>query len=171
VISQVNNDKQVERVKRSVEEACVPVPVAPHTERNILQCNEADRNSRAPVVDAKLELAEDLRGQGAFDEALELYYATVELHTKVGGQDCLEVASNKGNIGLVYENIRKKSEAKSLLRQQRFAAQNLALTIPSRTRNSLRGLLPSRKRIQIEGISPSHTIALLIKNICVVNYL
>jgi len=54
-------------------------------------------------VDAKLELAENLRGQGAFDEALELYYATVELHTKVGGQDCLEVASKKGNIGLVYD--------------------------------------------------------------------
>ena len=35
-------------------------------------------------ADAKLTLANDLNNQGAFDEALELYYQAVELYTQVG---------------------------------------------------------------------------------------
>ena len=55
-------------------------------------------------ADAKFALANDLDEQGAYQEALELYYQAVELYTQVGGHDCLGVARTYGNMGIVYKS-------------------------------------------------------------------
>ena len=62
-------------------------------------------------ADAKLDLANDLQYQGAFDEAIELYFQAVELYTQVSGHDCPQVAAIHVNIGAVYQRQGRYEEA------------------------------------------------------------
>ena len=71
-------------------------------------------------ADAKLALANDLKDQGAYDEALELYYQAVELYTQVFGQDWPDLAKSYNNIGVVYE---KKGDLENALLQYQKALE------------------------------------------------
>ena len=73
-----------------------------------------DGKDQVEDANAKFALANDLRKQGAYDEAIQLYYQAVELYTQVGGHDCPSVAVSYFNMGLVYRSLEKAEEAKEM---------------------------------------------------------
>ena len=52
--------------------------------------------------------------QGLYDQTLEIYKSVLDTKVRVVGHNHISVADTKENIGLVYEDTGKKSEAKTM---------------------------------------------------------